>query len=137
MAVMTAYCDASGSHSTEAVAVGCIMASPKRWKEFDERWSECLAAHGVSAMHMKDFAHSRGEFESWRDDEFKRRRFLNGLLWIIEQTLEYAASSAVYIKAYKQLDSVYALNESMRPYTMASLSCWQRLRCGRMRWDIT
>ena len=123
MAVMTAYFDASGSPSVEAVALGGLVTTPERWLEFDHKWSECLSAFDVTALHMKDFAHSLREFRGWDMDQPKRRRLLNGLLWVIEEMIEYTAASAVYIDDYNSLDRDYKLSEAMRPYTMASLSC--------------
>lgn len=123
MAVIHSYFDASGSPSTAAVAVAGLVARPEKWVEFDRRWSECLAAHGVSALHMKHFAHSREEFASWKDDAPKRRRFLGGLLWIIEDLVEYTATCAVYVEDYNRFDATYRLSEFMRPYTLASLTC--------------
>jgi hypothetical protein len=103
--------------------MGGLVTTPEKWIKFDSLWSECLEAHNVSALHMKHFAHSEGEFKSWKDDEPKRRRFLNGLLWIIETCIDYAAANAVYIPDYENVDRDYQLTESMRPYTITANSC--------------
>jgi len=120
---VTAYFDASGSPSTDAVAVAGLAATPEKWVEFERKWDECLTAQNVSALHMRDFAHCRREFESWKDDEPRRRRLLNGLLWIIEETIDYSVACAIYMNDYNAVDASRSLSETMRPYTMASLTC--------------
>lgn len=127
MAVMTCYVDVGGSLSEIVISPATLVSRPEKWVEFDKRWSECLAAFGVSALHMKDFAHSRKEFESWRGDQPKRRRFLNALLWIIEDLVEYIAAVSIYIHDFNAVDSRYRLGESMRPYTMGCLGCASRV----------
>jgi hypothetical protein len=143
MAAMTAYLDASGSpDSTRVVAVAGLVATPEQWKQFQVEWQECLGAHGVSALHMKDFAQCREEFSSWAEDEPKRRRFLNKLLWIIEDAVLYTFTDAVHMSDYRKLDLKYALSQFMRPYSLASLTCasgiimWAEAN-GHSREDIT
>ena len=123
MAVVTAYLDASGSPATEVVAVGAVVATPDKWQEFHDRWNDCLDAFGISALHMKEFAHFRGEFHSWRDDEPKRKRLLNALLWIIQDCVDYTATTAVWMPDYDIVDANYALSETTRPYTMGAMGC--------------
>jgi hypothetical protein len=128
MAVMTCYTDVGGSLSELVLSPATLVSTPEKWVEFDKRWSECVSAHRVSALHMKHFAHSRGEFEPWRNDQPKRRRFLNALLWIIEELIEYTAAVSVYTRDFVTVDSQYRLSESMRPYTMGCLGCASRVR---------
>jgi hypothetical protein len=123
MAIMTSYFDASGGSDQIVVAPAAVVASPEIWEEFDRRWSSSLAAFNVTALHMKDFAHSKGEFEGWKCDQPKRRRFLNGLLWIIEDLVEYTAACGVYIDDYRYVDRHFQLSECMRPYTIGCLTC--------------
>jgi len=127
MAVMICYTDVSGSMSELVISPAMLVSSPEKWKEFDKRWGEFLAVFGVSALHMKDFAHSLREFESWKFDEPRRRRFLRGLLRIIEDLVEYTAAVAVYGRDFNFVDSKFRLSESMRPYTMGCLGCASRI----------
>jgi hypothetical protein len=120
---MTVYIDTSGGKSEVAVSPAALVATPEAWEEFDKRWSSCLSAYGVTALHMKDFAHFRGEFESWKFHTLKRRKFLNHLLWIIEDLVEWTCSCAVYIDDYRYLDRHYCLSETLRPYTTGCLLC--------------
>jgi hypothetical protein len=123
MAVMTTYIDASGGSSEVVVVPAGLVASPETWEEFDRRWNACLSEFGITALHMKDFAHFKGEFESWRFETRKRARLLNHLLWIIEDLVEYTAACAVYFDDYRYVDRHYYLSELMRPYTIGCLTC--------------
>jgi hypothetical protein len=64
MAVMACYTDVCGSLSEIVLSPATLVSSPEKWLQFDRRWNDCLCAFEVSALHMKDFAHSRGEFSS-------------------------------------------------------------------------
>jgi hypothetical protein len=123
MAVITAYFDASGSPTTDVIAACGVLSTPEKWANLNRRWNECLDGYGVSALHMKDFAHSNGDFAFWRNDQPKRKRFLNNLLWIIEEEIEFTSAAAVPMLNYRQCDGKYKLSEFMRPYTLASMMC--------------
>jgi hypothetical protein len=124
---LTCYTDVSGNPSDIVLSPATLISSAEKWIEFERHWDECLSAFGVSALHMRHFAHSRGEFESWRWNEPKRRRFLGGLLSIIEEFVDYTASVSVYAADYNRVDTQYRLSESMRPYTMGCLGCASRV----------
>ena len=127
MAIITSYFDASGGSDQIVVASAAVVASPEIWEEFDKRWSSSLASYKISALHMKDFAHSTEEFEGWKCDQPKRRRFLNEMLWIIEDLVEHTAVCSVYIDDYRYADKYFRLSESMRPYTLGTLTCASRI----------
>src|SRR6478609_6701265 len=99
MRSFTAYFDASGSpNDTVAVVVGGFVAPAEQWAEFDRNWNDCLRHFGVSALHMRDFAHSLREFESWKKDETKRRRFLDRLISIVRTRVWHSFASAVVME---------------------------------------
>jgi hypothetical protein len=123
MASITAYFDASGSPDSEAVSIGGLISSTEKWISFSGRWQEILDAFEVSSLHMKHYAHSEGEFVSWRWDEPRRRRFLSALLKVIEDHVEYAVASTVLMRDYRAVDKEYLLNGFMRPYTFAASTC--------------
>jgi hypothetical protein len=69
MADFTAYFDGSGSpHDTPVVTVAGFIATADQWGEFERNWRDACASFGVSALHMRDYAHSRREFENWKGD---------------------------------------------------------------------
>jgi hypothetical protein len=118
MATMSCYVDASGSLSELAIAPAAMISTPEKWLAFEEEWNACLEAYKVSELHMKHFAHSVGEYADWKSDPLKRKRFLNKLMWIIEQYIDYTATEAIYVQAYSDIDAKYQISEFMRPYTM-------------------
>jgi len=125
---ITCYTDVGGGLSEIVLSPATLVSSAKKWVEFDKEWNRCLTAFNVTALHMKDFAHSKREFESWRWNEPKRRRFLSGLMSIIEAYVEYTAAVAVYTDDYGKVDTQYRLSESMRPFTMGCLGCSSRIK---------
>jgi hypothetical protein len=127
MAVMTCYTDVGGGPGEITVSPATLVSSPEKWVEFDRRWNDALEAFEISELHMKNFAHFKGEFELWKHDEPKRRRLLNALMWIIEDCVEYAAAVSVYSKDHDLVDTQYQLSEWMRPYTMGCLGCAGRV----------
>jgi hypothetical protein len=63
----TAYYDDSGtSHDTLAVVVGGFLATDEQWRYFERNWNQTLQRFGISLFHMKDFAHSVGEFSKFK-----------------------------------------------------------------------
>ena len=77
-----AYFDASG-HPAEGkvVSVAGFVAEETQWQHFQRNWQNTLDDFGVQALHMREFAHSVGEFTEWKNDEPKRRDFLKRLIW--------------------------------------------------------
>lgn len=86
---------------------------------------------GVSALHMRDFAHSRRELESWKKDERKRRRFLDRLISIVRTRVFHSFASAVMMEDYRNVDAKYQLHEFSKPYTLAAGTCIAKLD----RWE--
>jgi hypothetical protein len=86
--MLKAYFDESGEHDPQTnnllrLHVGGVLASSEIWNLIDENWREALSAAHINHFHMKDFAHSRGEFQGW--DEVRRRRMLGSLLDILAE----------------------------------------------------
>jgi hypothetical protein len=123
MALITAYFDASGTPDTQVLSVGGLVSTAEKWVAFSEAWQEILEAFEVSAFHMKDYAHSNGEFSSWKCDEPKRRRLLRALIRVIEDHVEYTVAHALLMNDYRAMDQKYCLSEFMRPYTFVASSC--------------
>jgi hypothetical protein len=103
---LTGYFDETG-HSRDP-QVSCagmagMVASVEAWKVFETDWSSLLQEYSVSALHMKYFAHYKGDFEGW--DEVKRRRFLGRAVDIILGTGGMPVGALVDLRAYRQLDT--------------------------------
>ncbi len=81
VAIATAYFDES--ISSQACAVAGLVTTIDHWVKFDEDWSRLLDKYKIGALHMKDYAHSNGEFQTWKGDEVKRRQFLERVIDIL------------------------------------------------------
>jgi hypothetical protein len=128
MGDFTAYFDASGDPSTDAISVVGLVASAGNWVRFDQDWEECLNAFGAKSLHMKEFCHSTGQYAGWDQDEQKRRRFIWGLHKIIEKHVAFTAQSAISMSDYNRADETYQLSEFGRPYCICAVSCGGHIR---------
>jgi len=126
------YFDASGTpDDCDAVVVAGFIAKSEQWIEFERNWQEALSHYGVSRLHMREYAHSIGEFSSWRDDRTKRARFLERLVNIIRTRTLHSFATAVMMDAYREIDKRYCLSESHRPFALAGIACIEKVR----RWS--
>jgi hypothetical protein len=83
MMVATAYFDES--ESPTACAVVGVASTADRWERFDADWKRMLDKYKIGSLHMKEFAHSKGDFESWKGDEKQRREFILRAIEIISR----------------------------------------------------
>jgi hypothetical protein len=135
MAKFVGFFDGSGSpDDTVAIVVAGFVAKAEQWIEFERNWSECLRKFGVSSLHMKDFAHSRGEFSTWKEDEERRRRFLGWLIGVILTRVQHSFASAVVMDDYRRVDSRYCLSEFAKPYALAGCTCIAKVGKWAERW---
>jgi hypothetical protein len=90
IAMLWAYFDESGEHEPETgrlkqLTIGGWIASGEEWTRFSKEWRSVLERAGISAFHMRDFAHSKGDFRDWTEE--KRRAVLNQLLETIARNV--------------------------------------------------
>lgn len=124
IANFTAYFDESGSQSdTNTVVIAGFVAKAEEWIRFEREWGKVLEMFGVSAMHMRVFAHSLGEYATWKGNEGKRRAFLSRLVRIIRRRVIHSFASAVLMKDYHEVNREYELSETFSPYTIAGRNC--------------
>lgn len=79
--MLKGYFDDSGKWLDPAetvVVVAGAIADLDQWEIFDQKWKLVLKEFQVSELHMKNFAHFRGEYKGW--DEPKRQNFIRQLL---------------------------------------------------------
>ncbi len=135
MRTFQAYFDCSGApDDTAAVVVAGFIAPEAQWAHFDRNWRNCLDDFGVSALHMKHFAHSRGDFLLWKGDEERRRRFIARLISIIRTRVWHSFASAVVMADYRAVDLKYRLSEFSKPFTLAACSCIAKVEKWRVNW---
>jgi len=103
-AVLTFYADASGSEHDQAVTVVAgFINSANNWVDFDREWRAFLDLYGVPYLHMKEFAHSKGPFEIWRDNETTRQKFLADALRIIQKNGCTSFVTAIHSQAFNDV----------------------------------
>ena len=126
------YFDASGTpDDCDAVVVAGFIAKSEQWIEFERNWQEVLSHYGVTRLHMREYAHSVGEFSSWRGDRNKRARFLERLVNIIKTRTLHSFATAVMMEAYREANERYRLSELHRPFGLAGIACIEKVR----RWS--
>src|SRR5665213_2033213 len=115
MAVFSAWFDTSGEEKQGpiVVAVG-VMSSAVRWNAFDRRFMKVLRKYGVSSLHMKEYAHSNGEFASWKADESRRAAFLAELVKAAGPWIDRVFVRATIVDDYRKVNQRYRLTERMR-----------------------
>lgn len=122
--MLTAFCDASGGPDQGIMVVAGWISSVAEWERFDADWRLLLAKYEVPYFHMKEFAHSKGPFESWRGKESKRRTFLSTACEIIRDRVLASLAVGVEYSAFEQVDRLYPLSEAVdRPYCLCSRTC--------------
>jgi len=120
---LCAYFDASGSFEDDSITVLSVagyISTEERWAGFEREWSSILASEGVSALHMRHFAHSRGEFEGWKNDEKRRVRLLSKLAKVIGECTIRSFSMNLLLEDYRIVNRMYKLYEYAPPYVLAS-----------------
>jgi len=104
--VGTAYFDGSGGKESPVVVVAGFFAPSGAWLKLERDWKQCLAWHGLTELHMKNFAHSVDQYASWKGDEKRRKRLLGDLLRVIRDHVDNSLAVAVLMQG--------GLNRSMQ-----------------------
>lgn len=122
--MFTAYFDASGHPAdSTVVSVAGFVGGESQWMHFERNWQETLDDFGAKALHMKDFAHSKGEFSMWANDEQRRREFLRRLIGIIRCRASHSFAVSIWMQDYEKIDKGFALHETYKPYALAGCAC--------------
>ena len=68
--MLIAYFDESGhSRQTDFVSMAACVGRYDQWKTFDQQWNAALAKHNAPYLHMREYAHSIGPFEGWKEPQ--------------------------------------------------------------------
>ena len=130
MAILRAYFDASGTKKdpqTTVLTVAGYIAQEDDWTKFETRWPEALREFGLTAFHFKDFAHFKGEFTSWKDNEAKRRKLIQRLSQIIGDHTVRGFSITVNVDSYETANRLYVLPAALQPYPLAASAAIQNV----------
>src|SRR5579863_351601 len=91
--MFTAYYDAAGGKDHGFIVVAGWVSDLEMWEKFAVDWRLALAQAHVPYFHMKAFSQSKLHFESWKDQEGKRRNFLHTLTSIIRSYVRYGVGT--------------------------------------------
>jgi hypothetical protein len=140
----TLYYDESGSpDDTIAVVVAGFVASDEQWKEFERNWNDTLKQFGVSLFHMREFAHSRGEFARWKDhlkvesQKQERQYFLGQLVGHILLRARRSFAHSVLMRDYREVNKEYLLSDGgITPYALCGRTCVARSSIWAQKYGI-
>lgn len=104
MAMLTVYCDDSGTDSNSRVAVVAgYLSNVAQWEMFTKEWTRALKDFGVNVMHRTDLETFKGEFERW--NPARRTAFLARLQPIIRRRIKTAVGCMVIKEDFEKLVS--------------------------------
>jgi len=106
MLMLRAYMDESGqAHypETKVVSVCGAVSTLVRWEAFEAQWASTLTEYGIEWFHMREFAHSEGQFKSWKGDEKRRRALLARLLEIMNNNIEGYMAGSMPVSVFNDL----------------------------------
>jgi hypothetical protein len=120
-----AYFDASGSPKEpkqRVFTVAGYVTTENKWDKFERDWARELAKEGVSAFSTNDFAHFQNDFAiGWRDNEPRRRAFIQSLTGVLKKWVRCGFSSSVDLDVYDEINREYEFAERVsRPYGMCA-----------------
>jgi hypothetical protein len=121
-----AYFDASGSGldpKVKVISVGGFVAHESVWATFEAEWRAVLQRFGVNELHMRDYAHSRGEFTGWEQDRPKRDAFMQAITRTIREGGVQTFGASLPLALHRLYNQRYCLEETIGPpYAMAAMA---------------
>jgi len=143
MAMYTAYYDDSGSpDQTLAFVVAGFLAKTQQWIHFEKNWKAILKDFGMDYFHMREYAHSVGQFRMWKNhktdpkEKDDRELFLRRLLAEILVRANTGLGCAVIMEDYNAVNQEYMLEEFFKPYALCGRTCVAKACLWANRWNI-
>ena len=123
---LTSYMDETG-HSNdptlEYVGMAGFVAPFGAWEVFETEWSDLLRNAGLRGpFHMKEFAHSQGQFKSWKGKEELRRSFFGRAVKLVTETGGTPIGAIVSLSAFRSLTQDQQTT-FLDPYYIAFQTC--------------
>jgi hypothetical protein len=120
------YMDETGHPDDPALhfaGMAGFVAPAGAWEVFEDQWRDVLHNAGLSdPFHMKDFAHSKGQFKSWKGQKEKRELFFGRLLSIIKETKADPVGTIISIDDFRSL-TLEQQSSFLDPYYVAFQKC--------------
>lgn len=92
MAMLTVYCDDSGTdENTRVAVVAGYLSNDAQWELFNKEWTNVLTKFGITGMRRTDLENFRGEFKKW--NPARRTALLQQLQPIIKHRTKMAVGT--------------------------------------------
>ncbi len=136
----TVYCDASGhSQEGEILFVSGYGSTTFKWLRFERQWNALLQRYQIQPpFHMKEFAPGVGQYESWKHDQEKRKRFLTEAISIIKTNTNKSFSVGVSVNDLHRMQREYDLPDGINqdtPYTWCAVLIYHQVKAWLQRHD--
>lgn len=126
MLSLTSYMDETGRSDDPTLhfaGMAGFVAPLGAWQVFESHRKDLLSQAGLyEPFHMKDFAHSEGQFKPWKGKEELRRIFFGRLIEIIKATRADPVGAIVSIDDFKTLTESQQ-SSFLDPYYLAFQKC--------------
>jgi len=102
------------------------VANFRQWEHFGAEWRQFLDGYLIEDFHMKDFSQSVGEYEKWKNEEFKpiRIAFMRDASKIVKQFARYGFIAGISQSAFDEANESYAVKERFGSlYGVAGRAC--------------
>lgn len=123
VAMLTLYCDASGKEQDSHLVVAGFVAPAEDWLSFETEWGQVLQRYKLKYFHMREFAHSRGQFKDWKGKEKQRRELLNRLITVLVRRAKCWMGACLLRETYQNVDRDWELHEYLHPYPLCAWLC--------------
>ena len=134
--MLIAYFDESGSKDTPLVTMAGYLSDDRRWKRFERQWAKVLKEHGARYLHMKEYAHFRGEFKGWPD--YKRKALMGDLIWVIKSNVQFRVGVVVPCEVYKStLGAIDSKDTRLSPFWLCFQTCLSAVAAYCREQEIT
>jgi len=105
-------------------AVGGFIANDFQWQEFEDKWPEIMAKHGVPYFHMREMADPNGVYKKWHP--FKEHydevaAFFSDMIQLVAHCWLRPIFSVTRIADLERFNSGSGLN--LEAYPLAAYGC--------------
>lgn len=119
----TAFYDASGSESLDGhLVVAGVVSNEELWTHLDTLWSMVLDQFGVDTLHMREFAHSRGQFREWRGANERRALFMQRLIEVICAGVPHAFVAGLHLPDFRRVAETVPVPDGPYGFVAAAAS---------------
>ena len=80
-----------------------FVGAVAQWNVLETLWTKALRDVDVPYLHMREFAHSVGAFEGWRNENQKREHVMAGVVEAVLKSELTAVGSAMRIQDFQAL----------------------------------